>query len=52
MIYITAGSSDIYVVKDDQWKTNIIAKYSRCCKKEIDLENEKIVVYPIKGLLD
>ena len=46
-----SGSCDIYVVKDDNGK-QILLPNIQDLKKEIDLVNEKIVVYPIKGLLD
>lgn len=46
-----SGSCDIYVVKDDNVKQILLPNIPDL-KKEIDLVNEKIVVYPIKGLLD
>ena len=46
-----SGSCDIYVVKDDNGKQILLPNIPDL-KKEIDLVNEKIVVYPIKGLLD
>ena len=48
-IYNT-GSNDIYVVKDDLGK-QILLPGTKEVLKEISLENEKIVVHLIKGLI-
>lgn len=45
-----AGSSDIYVVKDELGK-QVLLPAIKDVLKEIDLENEKIIVHIIKGLL-
>lgn len=45
-----AGSSDIYVVKDELGK-QVLLPAIKDVLKEIDLENEKITVHIIKGLL-
>ena len=42
-----AGSSDIYVVKDELGKQILLPAI-----KEVDLENQKIIVHLIKGLVD
>ena len=49
-IYNT-GSSDIYVVKDELGKQILLPAIKDVLKK-IDLDNEKIIVHIIKGLLD
>lgn len=49
-IYNT-GSSDIYVVKDELGK-QILLPAIKDVLKDIDLENEKITVHIIKGLLE
>lgn len=49
-IYNT-GSSDIYVVKDELGKTVLLPSIKDVLK-DIDLENEKITVHIIKGLLE
>ena len=49
-IYNT-GSNDIYVVKDELGK-QILLPAIKDVLKEIDLDNEKITVHIIKGLLD
>lgn len=46
-----AGSSDIYVVKDELGK-QILLPAIRDVLKEVDLENKKIIVHLIKGLVD
>lgn len=46
-----AGSSDIYVVKDELGK-QILLPAIRDVLKEVDLENQKIIVHLIKGLVD
>ena len=48
-IYNT-GSNDIYVVKDELGK-QILLPGIKDVIKEIDLENEKIIVHIIKGLI-
>ena len=45
------GSSDIYVVKDELGKQLLLPAISDVIK-EIDIENKKIVVHLIKGLVD
>lgn len=49
-IYNT-GSNDIYVVKDELGKQILIPAISDVLKK-VDLDNKKIIVHLIKGLLD
>lgn len=49
-IYNT-GSSDIYVVKDELGK-QILLPAIKDVLKEVDLENQKIIVHLIKGLVD
>ena len=46
-----AGSSDIYVVKDELGK-QILLPAIKDVLKEVDLENKKIIVHIIKGLVD
>ncbi|MEF2931830.1 MAG: ribosome maturation factor RimM [Clostridia bacterium] len=46
-----AGSSDIYVVKDELGK-QILLPAIKDVLKEVDLENQKIIVHLIKGLVD
>ncbi len=46
-----AGSSDIYVVKDELGK-QILFPAIKDVLKEVDLENQKIIVHLIKGLVD
>lgn len=46
-----AGSSDIYVVKDEREK-QILLPAIKDVLKEVDLENQKIIVHLIKGLVD
>ena len=46
-----AGSSDIYVVKDELGK-QILLPAIKDVFKEVDLENQKIIVHLIKGLVD
>ncbi len=46
-----AGSSDIYVVKDEIGK-QILLPAIKDVLKEVDLENKKIIVHLIKGLVD
>ena len=46
-----AGSSDIYVVKDELGK-QILLPAIKDVLKEVDLENKKIIVHLIKGLVD
>lgn len=45
------GSCDIYVVKDEKGKQILLPAIPDVLKK-VDLENEKIIVHIIKGLLD
>lgn len=45
-----SGSSDIYVVKDEMGKQVLLPSIPEVLK-EIDLENEKITVHIIEGLL-
>ncbi len=45
-----SGSSDIYVVKDEMGKQILLPSIPEVLK-EIDLENEKIIVHIIEGLL-
>ena len=45
-----SGSSDIYVVKDEMGK-QVLLPAIKDVLKDIDLENEKIVVHIIKGLI-
>lgn len=45
-----SGSSDIYVVKDEMGKQVLLPSIPEVLK-EIDLENEKIIVHIIEGLL-
>ena len=45
------GSSDIYVVKDELGKQILLPSIPDVLK-EIDLDNEKIIVHLIKGLVD
>ena len=49
-IYNT-GSSDIYVIKDELGK-QILLPAIKDVLKEVDLENQKIIVHLIKGLVD
>ena len=46
-----AGSSDIYVIKDELGK-QILLPAIKDVLKEVDLENQKIIVHLIKGLVD
>lgn len=46
-----AGSSDIYVVKDELGKQILLPAIKEVLK-EVDLENQKIIVHLIKGLVD
>lgn len=46
-----AGSSDIYVVKDEMGKQVLLPGIEEVLK-DIDLEHKKIIVHIIKGLLD
>lgn len=46
-----AGSSDIYVIKDELGK-QILLPAIKDILKEVDLENQKIIVHLIKGLVD
>lgn len=46
-----AGSSDIYVIKDELGK-QILLPAIKDVLKEFDLENQKIIVHLIKGLVD
>ena len=46
-----AGSRDIYVVKDELGK-QILLPAIKDVLKEVDLENQKIIVHLIKGLVD
>lgn len=45
------GSSDIYVVKDEMGKQILLPAINEVLKK-IDLDNGKIIVHLIKGLVD
>ena len=45
-----AGSSDIYVVKDEQGKEILLPAIKEVLK-QVDLENKKIIVHIIKGLI-
>ena len=45
-----AGSSDIYIVKDEQGK-EILLPAIKDVLKQVDLENEKIIVHIIEGLI-
>lgn len=49
-IYNT-GSNDIYVVKDELGKQTLLPAIQDVIK-EIDIENQKIIVHLMKGLLD
>lgn len=49
-IYNT-GSNDIYVVKDSLGKQTLLPAIQDVIK-EIDIENQKIIVHVMKGLLD
>lgn len=49
-IYNT-GSNDIYVVKDELGKQTLLPAIQDVIKK-IDIENQKIIVHLMKGLLD
>ena len=49
-IYNT-GSNDIYVVKDSLGKQTLLPAIQDVIKK-IDIENQKIIVHVMKGLLD
>lgn len=49
-IYNT-GSNDIYVVKDELGKQTLLPAIQDVIK-QIDMENKKIIVHIIKGLLD
>lgn len=49
-IYNT-GSNDIYVVKDELGKQTLLPAIQDVIKK-IDIENQKIIVHVMKGLLD
>lgn len=46
-----AGSSDIYVIKDELGK-QILLPAIKDVLKEVGLENQKIIVHLIKGLVD
>ena len=46
-----AGSSDIYVIKNELGK-QILLPAIKDVLKEVDLENQKIIVHLIKGLVD
>lgn len=45
-----AGSSDIYVIKDEQGKEILLPAIKEVLK-QVDLENKKIIVHIIKGLI-
>ena len=45
-----AGSSDIYVVKDEQGKEILLPAIKEVLK-QVDLENKNIIVHIIKGLI-
>jgi len=45
------GSSDIYVIKDDKGKQILLPAIPDVLKK-VDLENDKVIVHIIDGLLD
>ena len=49
VIYNT-GSSDIYVVKNDEGK-EILLPAIKDVLKQVDLENKKIIVHIIEGLI-
>ena len=44
------GANDVYVVKDEMGKTTLLPSTKEVLK-DIDLENEKIIVHLIKGLI-
>lgn len=46
-----AGANDVYVVKDETSGKQILLPGIKDVLKEIDLENEKIIVHLIKGLI-
>lgn len=48
---IKTGSNDVYVVEDDSKKQILIPVIDEVIKS-VDIENKKIVITPIKGLID
>ena len=48
---LQTGANDVYVVKDEETGKQILLPGIKDVLKEIDLENEKIIVHLIKGLI-
>ncbi|MBR5154911.1 MAG: 16S rRNA processing protein RimM [Clostridia bacterium] len=48
---IKTGSNDVYVVEDDSKKQTLIPVIEECVKS-VDVENKKVVISPLKGLID
>ena len=46
-----AGANDVYVVKEETTGKQILLPGIKDVLKEVDLENEKIIVHLIKGLI-
>ena len=46
-----AGANDVYIVKEETTGKQILLPGIKDVLKEIDLENEKIIVHLIKGLI-
>ncbi len=48
---LTTGANDVYVVESTEGK-EILLPVIKDCVKEIDVENKKVVVHVMEGLLD
>lgn len=48
---LTTGANDVYVVETEEGKEVLLPVIDECVK-EIDIENKKVVVHPMPGLLD
>ncbi len=48
---IKTGSNDVYVVEDDAKNQTLIPVIDECVKS-VDVESKKVVVSPLKGLID
>ena len=48
---IKTGSNDVYVVENDDKKQVLIPVIDDCVKS-VDIENKRVIVKPLKGLID
>lgn len=48
---IKTGSNDVYVVENDDKKQVLIPVIDDCVKS-VDIENKRVIVEPLKGLID